>query len=142
MVRAVLLVAALLHGAALSAAPAVKRLDAATLRGEVFQDPATEISEEDSELGRSRALDLPWYASADGCIESGVYQTGANRYTITEPYPYDELMLFLDGGVTLRDDSGVTEVRAGDAIWLPKGWTGVWDSTGYRKIYLIYDCPD
>ena len=87
------------------------------------------------------ARDLVANESADGCLQTGVYETGRNRFTVDQPYPHDEFMYFLKGGVSLRStDGSVTEVAAGDGVLLPKGWTGVWDSAGYRKIYVIYDC--
>jgi uncharacterized cupin superfamily protein len=48
-------------------------------------------------------------------------------------------MCFLDGGVTLTSSDGtVTEIGAGDAVTIPKEWTGVWETDGSRKIWVIY----
>ena len=30
------------------------------------------------------------------------------------------------------------KVRAGDSVVIPADWTGVWDTNGYTKIYVIY----
>lgn len=123
--------------------PEVKHLTVGDLAGAAFPDGPVSQVEEISEVGTAAALDLEWHQSADGCMQTGVYETGHNRYTITEPYPYDELMIFISGGVTLTATSGsISEIQAGDAVMMPKGWTGVWDSPGYRKIYVIYDCKD
>ena len=64
------------------------------------------------------------------------------RHEINEPYGVNEYMHFLEGGVTLTASDGtVTEVRAGDSVVIPADWTGVWDTEGYTKIYVIYS-PD
>jgi uncharacterized cupin superfamily protein len=116
-------------------------LPGAALHGNVFDDPRAEKLEEKSETGTVTARDLVANESADGCLQTGVYETGRNRFTVDQPYPHDEFMYFLGGAVSLRSTDGtVTEVAAGDGVLLPKGWTGVWDSPGYRKIYVIYDC--
>jgi uncharacterized cupin superfamily protein len=116
-------------------------LPKAALHGDVFADPRAEKLDESSETGTTQAQDLVAHESADGCLQTGVYQTGHNRFTVKDPYPHDEFMYFLQGGVSLRSSDGsVTEVAAGDGVLLPKGWTGVWDSPGYRKIYVIYGC--
>ena len=31
-----------------------------------------------------------------------------------------------------------TEIKAGDAVTIPKEWTGIWDTEGYTKIWVIY----
>ncbi|MDG2459397.1 MAG: cupin domain-containing protein [Luminiphilus sp.] len=68
-----------------------------------------------------------------------MYKAGSQRFDITEPYGVDEFMLFLEGSVTLTsaDGSAVT-VNAGEAVTIPKEWTGVWETSGYRKIWVIY----
>ncbi len=123
------------------AAPQPVLMKGEALHGGVFSDPRAVTLPEASETGTVTANDLVAHESADGCVQTGVYQTGRNRFTSSDPYPHDEFMYFLDGGVTLSSTDGtVTEVKAGDGVLLPKGWTGVWDSPGYRKIYVIYDC--
>ena len=116
-------------------------LRGADLHAGIFADPRAAMLDEKSESGTAQAKDLVAHESADGCLQTGVYETGRNRYTIDQPYPHDEFMYFLQGGVSLRSGDGrQTDVAAGDAVLLPKGWTGVWDSPGYRKVYVIYDC--
>lgn len=123
------------------AAPNPVLLKGSALHGEIFSDPRAESLPETSETGTVTARDLVAHESADGCLQTGVYQTGRNRFTTSDPYPHDEFMYFLEGGVTLSSTDGtVTQVAAGDGVLLPKGWTGVWDSAGYRKIYVIYGC--
>ena len=68
-----------------------------------------------------------------------MYRAGAQRFEITEPYGVDEFMFFLEGGVTLTSTDGtVIDVSAGEAVTIPKEWTGTWQTTGYRKIWVIY----
>jgi uncharacterized cupin superfamily protein len=84
-------------------------------------------------------LDITSLKSSDGKFASGMYQSGKSRSEITEPYGVDEFMYFLEGGVTLTSSDGtVTEVEAGEAVTIPKEWTGVWDTDGYTKIWVIY----
>ena len=123
------------------AAPQPVLMQGAALHGGIFADPRAQSLPETSDTGTVTAQDLVAHESADGCLQTGVYQTGRNRFASSDPYPHDEFMYFLDGGVTLSSTDGtVTQVAAGDGVMVPKGWTGVWDSPGYRKIYVIYDC--
>jgi len=32
----------------------------------------------------------------------------------------------------------VQTINAGEAVTIPKEWTGIWESEGYEKIYVIY----
>jgi uncharacterized cupin superfamily protein len=61
------------------------------------------------------------------------------RFEVTEPYGVDEFMYFLDGGVTLTSADGtVQRIAAGEAVTIPKEWTGIWETDGYTKIWVIY----
>jgi uncharacterized cupin superfamily protein len=84
-------------------------------------------------------LDVTSFKSSDGRFASGMYTSGAVRYDITEPYGVDEFMYFLEGSVTLTSSDGsVQTIEAGEAVTIPKEWTGVWETDGYRKIWVIY----
>ena len=75
-------------------------------------------------------------------VRRGLYRSGKVRAEINEPYGVHEYMHFLEGGVTLTSSDGtVTEIKAGDSVVIPAEWTGVWDTDGYTKIYVIYS-PD
>jgi uncharacterized cupin superfamily protein len=114
-------------------------LNRAALDGAVFEDRRTVVKEEQSERGAFTTRDLEAFLSSDRKLDAGVYEAGPNRYTISEPYGVDEFMYFLEGGVTLTSaDGSVTQVRAGEAVIIPRDWKGVWDTDGYRKIYVIY----
>jgi ethanolamine utilization protein EutQ len=100
----------------------------------VFDNPATENREADGGATANR----PLLRSSDGKMVAGIYQSGPSHFTF-KSYPVDEFMYFLDGGVTLTSADGVViRAAAGDAVSIPKGWIGVWDSPAYRKYYVEY----
>lgn len=111
------------------------KLSAADIAGEVFTRPDML---EHTENGNT-TLDVSSFLSSDKRFGSGMYQSGAVRFEITEPYGVDEFMYFLEGSVTLTSSDGVVQVvNAGEAVTIPKEWTGVWDTEGYTKIWVIY----
>ena len=84
-------------------------------------------------------LDVTTFLSSDKKFGSGVYKSGAVRIEINEPYGVDEFMYFIEGGVTLTSADGTVHViSAGDGVTIPKEWTGVWETDGYTKIWVIY----
>ena len=84
-------------------------------------------------------LDVTSFLSTDGRFGSGMYKSGAVRLVIDEPYGVDEFMFFLEGGVTLTSSDGSVQViGAGEGVTIPREWTGVWDTDGYTKIWVIY----
>lgn len=111
------------------------KLSAEALTGAGFTHPDTIVTETPT----GNILDLTSLKSSDGKFASGMYSAGAQRFEITEPYGVDEFMFFLEGSVTLTSSDGtVTVVNAGEAVTIPKEFTGVWESDGYRKIWVIY----
>lgn len=77
--------------------------------------------------------------SSDKSFSSGMYKSGKTRIEITRPYGVDEFMYFLEGGVTLTSSDGTELViDAGEAVTIPKEWTGVFETDGYTKIWVIY----
>ena len=111
------------------------KLSAEALTGTGFTHPNTIVTETPT----GNILDLTSLKSSDGKFASGMYSAGAQRFEITEPYGVDEFMFFLEGSVTLTSSDGtVTVVNAGEAVTIPKEFTGVWESDGYRKIWVIY----
>ena len=96
-------------------------------------------------VARSRnGVDTKWLemlGSTDKKMSAGIYSATASRNEIAS-YGEDEFMYFIKGGVTLTSADGtVTEITAGDAVTIPKGWKGVWDTKGYTKYYVTYK-PD
>jgi uncharacterized cupin superfamily protein len=84
-------------------------------------------------------LDVTSLKSSDGRFASGMYQSGKVRFELDDPYGVDEFMYFIEGGVTLTSADGqVMRIGAGEAVTIPKEWTGVWDTDGYTKIWVIY----
>jgi len=127
----------LLGSGALVAAEAVypAKLTTADLAGKAFDNPKTIITETPT----GNILDITSLKSSDGKFASGMYKAGKSRFEITEPYGVDEFMLFLEGSVTLTSDDGSqTTINAGEAVTIPREWTGIWETEGYRKIWVIY----
>lgn len=105
------------------------------LSGSFLEGPDALVVTEDGD----DVLDVTSLLSSDGRFASGMYKAGPSRWEITEPYGVDEFMYFLEGGVTLTSSDGtVTDIEAGEAVTIPKEWTGVWETDGYMKIWVIY----
>ena len=111
------------------------KLSVTDLEGGAFSSPTTVAKGE----GDTEVLDFTSLKASDGKFASGMYKAGPQTFDITEPYGVDEFMFFLAGSVTLTssDGSAVT-VNAGEAVTIPKEWTGRWQTVGYRKIWVIY----
>ena len=111
------------------------KLSQQALAGAAFDDPSTTITEAEGE----KILDFTSLKSSDGKFASGMYKAGPQTFDITEPYGVDEFMFFLEGSVTLTSaDGAVITINAGEAVTIPKEWMGRWETTGYRKIWVIY----
>ena len=112
------------------------KISAADAAGKIFQRPDME---ETRHKDGHQTLDVTSLLSSDGKFASGMYRSGKTIAQITEPYGVDEFMYFLEGGVTLTSSDGtVTEIGAGEGVTIPKEWTGIWDTEGYTKIWVIY----
>ncbi len=111
------------------------KMNSADIAGAIFQRPDMI---ETTEHGNT-TLDVTSLLSSDGKFASGMYRSEKVRYDITEPYGVDEFMYFLEGGVTLTSADGTRQqIGAGEAVTIPKEWTGVWETEGYTKIWVIY----
>ncbi len=112
------------------------KISRADADGAIFKrDDMTETVHEDGH----RTLDVTSLLSSDGRFASGMYRSGKTRIEISEPYGVDEFMFFLEGSVTLiSSDGSKTRVEAGEGVTVPKEWTGIWDTEGYTKIWVIY----
>lgn len=112
-----------------------EKLSASDIAGEVFARPDMV---EHTDNGNT-TLDVTSFMSSDKKFGSGMYKSDAVRFEITEPYGVDEFMYFLEGGVTLTSSDGTVRlINAGEAVTIPKEWTGVWETDGYTKIWVIY----
>lgn len=83
--------------------------------------------------------DVTMLRSADKKVQMGLYKAGPSDTPI-DSYPEDEFCYFLSGSVKLTStDGSVVELKAGEAVAIPKGWTGRWTTSGYTKYYVVYD---
>ena len=115
--------------------PRPSRIDTRDIEGAIFSRPEVIETTKDG----NTTLDVTTFLSSDRKFASGMYRSGKVRSEITEPYGVDEFMYFLEGGVTLTSSDGTVQViQAGEAVTIPKEWTGVWDTDGYTKIWVIY----
>ena len=106
------------------------------IAGAVFDRPdMIETTHDDGH----ETLDVTSLLSSDKKFASGMYRSTKTRIEITEPYGVDEFMYFLEGSVTLTSaDGSVQVIDAGEAVTIPKEWTGTWETDGYTKIWVIY----
>lgn len=125
-----------LSGAA-AAADAVHpiTMSQAQIAGAIFEDYEPVVKTRNG----NTTHDVEVFLSEDRRFDAGMYRSGRVRAEIDQPYGVNEYMHFLEGGVTLTSSDGtVTEIKAGDSVVIPADWTGVWDTDGYTKIYVIY----
>jgi uncharacterized cupin superfamily protein len=123
--------AALQHSSCRNRPPAEMSKD--DLAGGMFDNPDTIVSKQGTVLDITSAL------SSDGKFSSGMYRAGPSRTEVNEPWGVDEFAYFLEGGVTLTSSDGsVIDIEAGEAVTIPKEWTGIWETDGYMKIWVIY----
>jgi uncharacterized cupin superfamily protein len=112
----------------------------ADIGGDIFHRPELVTEQRDS----GEVLDVVSLLSTDKKFVSGMYKAPAGRFVIENAYGVDEYMHFLKGSVKLTSSDGtVTVIKAGDSVTLAKEWTGIWETEGYTKIYVIYsaDAP-
>ena len=112
------------------------RISREEVAGAIFDRP--DMIETTHENGNV-TLDVTSLLSSDKKFASGMYRSGKVRFDINEPYGVDEFMYFLEGSVTLTSSDGTAQViSAGEAVTIPKEWTGVWETDGYTKLWVIY----
>ena len=111
------------------------KISASDIDGEIFKRPSMIELEENGNITQ----DVTTFLSSDKKFGSGMYASGKIRYEATEPWGVDEFMYFLEGSVTLTSTDGTVQViSAGESVTIPKEWTGVWETDGYKKIWVIY----
>jgi uncharacterized cupin superfamily protein len=109
------------------------------IAGKIFEDFKPIVTKHENERGPYTTHDVEAFLSSDKQFDAGMYRSGPNRHTISEPYGVNEFMYFVEGGVKLTSKDGTVQViNAGDAVVIPKEWTGIWETDGYMKIYVIY----
>jgi uncharacterized cupin superfamily protein len=116
-----------------SARPAkISRSDVA---GGIFKSPKVQKVTE----GGSQALEVDTLVSADKKFTSGMYKAGPEHQDIKDGYPVYEFFYVISGSITLTDAAGAQVIQSGEAVTIPKGWKGKWDSDGYTKIWVTYE---
>ena len=111
------------------------KMSKSDIAGEIFARP--DMIE--TKRNGNTTLDVTSLLSSDKKFASGMYKSGKSYFEATEPYGVDEFMYFLEGSVTLTSSDGSKQViNAGEAVTIPKEWTGIWDTDGYVKIWVIY----
>lgn len=112
-----------------------EKISQADVAGKIFERPDVYKLTEDG----NTTLDVTSFLSSDGHFGSGMYKSGAVRLEVDEPYGVDEFMYFLEGSVTLTSSDGTVHViTAGEAVTIPKEWTGTWETEGYTKFWVSY----
>ena len=111
-------------------------MSTADIAGSIFARP--DMIQKKHDDGRV-TQDVTSLLSSDKKFASGMYKAGKSHFEAMEPYGVDEFMYFLEGSVTLTSSDGSVQViNAGEAVTIPKEWTGIWDTDGYTKIWVIY----
>jgi len=117
-------------------AKAPVKVSAADAAGPIFRNP--KLAEK---LADGKFTDVNLLSSTDKRFTAGMFQSGPVEEKI-DAYPVDEFCYFLSGSVKLTSaDGSVLELKAGDSVVIPKGWKGIWSTTGYTKYYTTYGLP-
>jgi uncharacterized cupin superfamily protein len=128
-----LFLAAVRFGA--QAAPEILPLDAGELRQMDLESvppfPAELVLE-----GKSENWDSVIH---QGQFVVSVFEASPAVIDVSEPFPYDEFVLVLEGTVILTSiDGGSQTYNPGDTFLVPKGWLGTWDMpVKYREMVII-----
>ena len=94
--------------------------------------------------GGNSTTDVVTFTSRDSAFQTGMFKSGPSHEEVKGPggFPYNEFLYFISGGARLTSaDGSVMVVNAGEAVTIPKGWIGMFDTKGYTKLYTTYD-PD
>ncbi len=103
--------------------------------GGIYNRPGGVVTETDGVTEH----DVSTMTASDKKFETGMFKAGPGRYEYNEPYGVDEFMFFLEGSVTLTSSDGSVQVIGlGEGVTIPREWIGIWEDTGYSKIYVIY----
>jgi uncharacterized cupin superfamily protein len=103
--------------------------------GKIFDRPDTEKETN----GGNTTLSATSFTNSDENFSTGVWRTGKLQFEQTEPWGVDEFLYIIDGSLTVTSSDGTVQViSAGEAITIPKEWTGRWDTEGFTQIWAIY----
>jgi uncharacterized cupin superfamily protein len=77
--------------------------------------------------------------SADKSFRAGLSSMGIKRSLEEKGTNVDEVLFLISGGETFTNPDGtVVAAKAGDTVFMPKGWAGHYDTGGYEEFYAIY----
>ena len=103
--------------------------------GKIFDRPDTKKQTN----GGNTTLSTTSFTNSDKNFSTGVWRTGKLQFEQTEPWGVDEFLYIIDGSLTVTSSDGTVQViNAGDAITIPKEWTGRWDTEGFTQIWAVY----
>ncbi len=117
------------------AAPEILPLDAGELRqmdlDSIPPFPAEIVLEGKSENWES--------VIHQGQFVVSVFEASPAVIDVSEPFPYDEFVLVLEGKVILTNTNGGSRTyNPGDTFVVPKGWLGTWAMPlKYREMVII-----
>ncbi len=89
----------------------------------------------------TNTLEVTSMSGSDEKFSSGIFKTGKHRIELTEAEPYgvDELMYMLEGTMVLTSADGIVqEIGPGEAVTIPREWTGVLETDGYLQLWALY----
>jgi len=118
------------------------RIDAATLAGKGLQAFPPFPNPPEGRHGHILSgVDNPTRLSApfEGDVIVQVVEMGPKKIQVVNA-GYDEFIHILAGNLILTDDKGISHTFGpGDALVMPKGFTGTWENTGdpYRELIVI-----
>jgi uncharacterized cupin superfamily protein len=113
----------------------VIHISSKALSAEALATPDTQIAATNGTTTRTRVL----IESADKRFHAGLYSTGPTRVSIAS-YPVDEFLLIVDGNIRLTAADGkVLLAGPGDAVFVPSGWQGQWQSDGFKEVFAAYE---
>ncbi len=117
------------------AAPEVLPLDVTELR-EMELESIPPFPAEIVLKGESKNWEQVLY---QGDFVVAVFEANAAIIDISDPFPYYEYLLVLEGQVTLTNiDAGKQTYKPGETFLVPKGWLGTWDMPdNYREMIVI-----
>ena len=113
--------------------------------GDLSSIPVGEFSAKPTSLtkGQEEASVKLW-TSADGLTSIGIWECNEGHFT-ADRTKAGEYCHIISGSasVTNGDGSGTREIKAGDLLVLPQGWTGEWVIHEHmRKLYIISASPE
>ena len=119
-----------------AAEPAVIRFGSTPAQVEALMNSPAAVKKT-SEIRTTTSV--PMFKSNDKKFASGMFSSSAG-YAQYDSYRTDEFCYIISGEATLTAADGtITKLKAGDAVLVPKGWSGRWTTSGYTKFSVTYN---